>query len=263
MGNQNQLPGGGNGFDALCQNPGILRAVPVGDGHDPVSCVQLLFGVHLGQRVNGLFPAPDLAAGDDMAVGGTVENGLDVQHRADHGGGPADPAAALQEIQVIHGEVLAHMGHFLIQQRRCLTGRGAHAAQLRCPDGQQTVAKAAAPGVHNVHKPVRELLFQLLLGQHGCLIGAADAGGHGDIHHILPLLQNGAEMGQKQVGVQQTGGDLTAVFQLIIIVVGIEAVHIPQVLLLNSLHGIGTGKQGNPLQLGRGQVGAAVRKHNK
>ena len=52
VGNQNQLPGGGNGFDALCQNPGILRAVPVGDGHNPVSRVHLLFGVHLGQGLD-------------------------------------------------------------------------------------------------------------------------------------------------------------------------------------------------------------------
>ena len=65
------------------------------------------------------------------------------------------------------------------------------------------------------------------------------------------------------MGVQQTGGNLAAAFQLLVIGVGIKAVHIPQVFLLDTFYGIAAGQQRNAVQLGCGQIGTAVCKYNK
>ena len=83
VGDDEDVLGGGDGSDLFGQELGIGQAVPVGDGHQVVGGIHLLLGVGLYQGVDGLLPAPDLAAGYDVAVGAAVEDGLDVQHRAD------------------------------------------------------------------------------------------------------------------------------------------------------------------------------------
>lgn len=123
--------------------------------------------------------------------------------------------------------------------------------------------KPAAVGIHNMNVPVRVFLLQLLLGIHGRLIGAADAGGHGDVDRILPRLQHGSEVLHKQMGIQKAGGDLRTAAQRVIIVVHIEAVHIALIFLLHAVHTVGAGQHGNALQAALRQIGAAVRKYDK
>ena len=179
------------------------------------------------------------------------------------GGSAADPAGALQEVQVVYGEVLANVGHFFLQDLPGLPGRQALAAQLCRPEHQHAVAEAAALGIDDADAPVREFLLQLLLGKQGRLIGAADAGGHGNIDQVLALLQHWAEMGEEQAGVQQAGGDLAAGCQLLIVSVAVEVVHVPQVFLLHPFYKIAAGQHGHALLAGCGQVGGAVREYDK
>ena len=155
------------------------------------------------------------------------------------------------------------MGHIRIQHGPGLADGGAQLAQLCRPDGKQAAAEAAAVRIHNMNVPVRVFLLQLLLGVHGRLIGAADAGGHGDVDRILSRLQHRPEVLHKQMGIQKAGGDLRTAAQRVIIVVHIEAVHIALIFLLHAVHTVGAGQHGNALQAALRQIGAAVRKYDK
>ena len=155
------------------------------------------------------------------------------------------------------------MGHIRIQQSAGLPGCFAFPAQLRGADGKQTAAEAAAVGIHDMNVAVRIFLFQLMLGVHGCLIGAADAGGHGNIYHVLSGLHSFPEMLQEQVGIEQAGGDSGTAAQRIIIVVDIKAVYVALIFLLYPVNTIAAGQQGDAFQTILRQVGAAVRKYDK
>ena len=183
--------------DQLGQLLRFLGAVPVGDGHPLIFRMDGSGAVHLHNGLHHLFPSPVFAAGHNMPGGVSPEQGLDVQHCADGGGGAADPAGAFEKVQVIHGEILQQVHGFFIQNIGGFSGGFALVSQVGGTAGEQSGAESGAQGIHNPHGPLGEILCQLLRRNPGRLDGSADAGGHSHIHHIPSRFQFRAEGLQK------------------------------------------------------------------
>ena len=265
VGSDDELLRLGHGADHVRQGLGVLRAVAVGDGHPLVFRVLHPAAVFLHDGGHGLFAAPVLAAGGDVPGGVAPQHGLDVQHRADHGRGPGDPAGALEEVQIVHGEELQRvLGVGIHDVRRLRRGLPCR-PQVGGLAGHQPGAEAGAQGVHHPHGALREFLQQLLGRHPGRLAGAADAGGHGEIHRVLPPLQHRPEGIQEQLGVQQTGLHPAPLAEHFVVAVGVEAVQAPVIGAGHAVHGIGAGQDLDPQlpQQPPGQVGASVHKDGK
>ena len=159
-----------------------------------------------------------------MPGGVAPQHRLDVQHRSNHGCCAGDAASAFQEIQVIHGEELQGVLGILVHNIRCLPRVLSGGAKVRGLASHQSGAEAGTQGVHHPHGAFRVGFHQLPGGNLCCLIGSADAGGHGEIHHILPPFQHGAESIQKQLGVEQAGLHLAALAEHLIVFMGIKGV---------------------------------------
>ena len=250
-----------DGPELLRQGLGVGQAVAVGDeDHVHLSLLGKMGPVQLRQGLQGLFPAPDLAPGGDMARQVAPEDGLDIQHGADGSGGAADPARGLQEIQIVHGEEIQGVHHFGVQDGAGLGGGLALLPKLCGPDRQQTGAEARAQGIHRMDGPAREFVHQLLRRQPGGLIGAADARGHAHIDHVQALLQLRPEKALEEMAVEQAGLHPGAAAQLIVISLRVEGIDIALVDALPAVHGIvaGQGADIQPLQVLSGQIGRGI-----
>ena len=137
-----------NGAEFFRQGLCLVQAIAVGDEQPLHLALGQMVGVELGQCLQRLLPAADLAAGGDMSGGVAPEDGLDIQHGADGGGGAVDPAGGFQKVQIIHGEEVQGVHHFRVQDLSGIPGGFALVPKLRGTDGQQAGAEAGTQGVH-------------------------------------------------------------------------------------------------------------------
>ena len=90
----------------------ILRTVTVGDANLLIRETESLLLILCRQRLDRSLAAPDLGTGNNMTGAVPVEDRFDAQNCADGCGEPADTSRPLEEIQVIHGKILAGVLHF-------------------------------------------------------------------------------------------------------------------------------------------------------
>ena len=121
--------------------------------------------------------------------------------------GVAYPAGLFQKADIIDCEIGAPVRHFRIQDICCFGRVIALDAQFFSPHDLQTAAHAAGLGIDDPDDSAREFLHQLFGCRYGCLIGAADAGSHGNINDIHALFQRRRKAFDELIGIDQTGLD--------------------------------------------------------
>ena len=250
-------------FHHLRQELRIPQAVAVGDIDLRPVIADPLFLKLAHQVFNGLSASAHLGAGNDMSRTVPIENRLDIEHGADHGGHARNPAGGFQVVQIIHRKILTDMGHFGIEDFGCFMHVHVFPVQPCREQSQHAVPEAASVGIHNMHKALLELIHQFLGGIHGCTVRPADARAHGDINDIDSLLQEGRKMCQEQIGVQKTGLCALSCTELIIEGVSIKTVHIAHIRFRFSVQRIMTGQKRNPIKQFLGQIRAAVCEYGK
>ena len=114
-----------------------------------------------------------------------------------------------------------------------------------------------------MNKTVRELLHQLIRRADRSVVSTTDPGAHGHINNITSLLKERGKICEKDLSIQQTGPDLSAVAKALIISMSVKAVDIAPVCVRLTVHGILTGQKRNSLQHIFGQIRASVCKNFK
>ena len=191
------------------------------------------------------------------------EDRLDVAHDPDLGGHAADPAGVLQEVQVVDGEVLTGVRHFVVQDRGGVPRADAIPAQFRCPHGQKPVAEAAAQRIHDVDESAAVKIHQFLGRDSRGVVGPADPGTHADIDDVDSLGQDRSETGQEQAGIQKRRTDDSPVSQTFIKRMRIEGIDISPLGIGIPIDGIDAGEARDSFQHAFRQIRAAVGKKKK
>ena len=155
------------------------------------------------------------------------------------------------------------MRHFRIQDICCFGRVIALDAQFFSPHDLQTAAHAAGLGIDDPDDSAREFLHQLFGCRYGCLIGAADAGSHGNINDIHALFQRRRKAFDELIGIDQTGLDGSAVFESFIEIMKIEIFEISVIDPLFAIDDVVTWHHGYIFCLFLRQIGCAVRKYFK
>ena len=138
-----------------------------------VYIISLQFPEALHQLLHGSLPAPHLADGHQTAFMIDMDHGLDAQHAAHEGSGRADPAAPLQVIQIIDGDLVADVVfHFFHPGGQRFQAQ----ALVPFPAGivdQQTLAQGGTEGIYNDDPPLGIFFHQILRGNDGALVRGA------------------------------------------------------------------------------------------
>ena len=187
----------------------------------------LLHLVHQGLQ-RGL-PAPGLGDVDQVALVVHVEDRLDLEHGAQHGGGGRDAPSPLQEVQIVHGELVAQAELVGLGPVPDLFDGLPPGPLLGGQIDQQALAQRGAQGVHRVHLPVGVFLPQLVHGDDGGVVGGGQAGREGQDQHIPARLEQGLHRVHILGHVDGGGGGHLAGAQLLIEQVG---VHLPIVRVI-------------------------------
>ena len=110
-----------------------------------------------------------------------MQHGLDVQHRAHQSRCGADTSAALELVQVSHGEPMAVVGDHLLHKSGNLIQRLAFLHLLCGIVHQQTLTTRGGKRVDNDDAAVGELLAQILCGNAAGLVGGGQRAGESDV----------------------------------------------------------------------------------
>ena len=122
-----------------------------------------------------------------VAVVVHIDDGLDVQHGTDDGGGGADAAAALQVAQVVHGDPVADVQLVLLHPGGQLFDGHAGIALVGSVPDQQTLTQSGAEGVDHVDGALGILFLQFVCGDHRGLMGGAQGGSKGQAEDITRI----------------------------------------------------------------------------
>ena len=155
------------------------------------------------------------------------------------------------------------MFHHFIQNHGCLFARGVFLCKLCRFQREQTVAEAAAMGVHDMDQSLRIILHQLIRRGFRRVVSAGDAGAHGNIDNIVSFFEHRFKAVQKQGRVQKAGLDIRAAAKLFVICMHIKVLDIPVVGIRDTVDRICDGKKLYSVQKPSGKIGGTVRENNK
>ena len=175
-------------FQCIKQERRTLRVVRMRDA-DGGGLVRAEVLIALGKLGKRLLSAARFTAQDDLSLLVAGQDRLDLQDRADHGGDAAEPAAALEILQIVHGEILADAVLFLLERFDDGIERRALVAQTRRTQHLQALAQGGGKRIDNGDTPLRIGLAQLAGGKLRRLRRTADAAGHSDVEHVLSRLE--------------------------------------------------------------------------
>lgn len=149
----------------------------------------------------GLLIPAHLAAGNDVARLVAAQDGLDAEHRADQRRRAGDAPAALEVVEIVHREELAHVGAARENAVADLLKAPARAQQLRRLEHLQALAERGGIGVDGHDFGVRIFFPQLLRRERRGVRRAADAAGHTDVEHIVALRERAFKERRRRCGV--------------------------------------------------------------
>ena len=162
--------------DLLRQEFRVCKAVAVADEDG------LLFRLNgaslhaVDQREDGIFAAAGLRDVDEVAFVVHMEHGLDAERAADEGRRRRDAAAALQEEQIVDREPVAQVQAVVFSVLCSLLQRCAVLQLLHGQPDQQALTHGGAQRVDRQNLPLGIALAQLLRGDLGGAVGAAQTG---------------------------------------------------------------------------------------
>ena len=122
-----------------------------------------------------------------------MEHRLDLQHGAHHGGGGGDAAAPLEEVQVIHRELVAQLQLVGLCPVPNLLDGLALGALLGGQINKQPLPQRGTQSIHGVQLSIRVFFPEILHGNYRGAVCGGQAGGEGQHQDVAPLLQQGLQ----------------------------------------------------------------------
>ena len=118
-----------------------------------------------------------------------LQNGLDVQHTADHCRRTGDSPALAEIFQVVHRKVLAHIGAHGVKHLADRFKVLAPLDHLCRPQHHKPLAQRGCISIKGQDLPLRILLLHFPGSNGRYAGGTADTAGHSHIYYIIPGLQ--------------------------------------------------------------------------
>ena len=151
----------------------------------------------------------------------------------------------LQEVQVVHGELVAQVQLVFLHPVPHLFYALSLIFQLSGVPYQQALAQRGAQGVHGKDLPLGILLPQFLRRKARAVIGGGQAGGEGQHQHVGPGLQNGLQHIQILGDIHGGGGGHLPLPQHAVEYLRIHLPVVRPVVIGLSLHGKAQGQHLN------------------
>ena len=155
-----------------------------------------------------------------------MEDRFDLEHGTHHSGGGRDASAPLQEVEVVHREVVAQVLLVCLYPVPDLFNTGAVVPLLGGIPHQQALSQRGAQGIHSVQFAFRVFFSQLLHRNQGGVVGGGQSGGEGQHQYVLPRLKQGFQRLGILGNIDGVGGGRIALAQAV--VEGVR-VHLPVV----------------------------------